>query len=459
MDKGQRDLALEYAHKNRANFLGALKEIIMIPSVSNDPAHAPDIQHAAGWMAAQLRLLGMREVQVFPTARHPIVYGEWPEAKNAPTVLIYGHYDVQPADPLDQWHTGPFEPTVRGDAIFGRGTSDMKAQIVATLKAVEALVHTGGMPVNIKWLLEGEEEIGSPNLESFISAHRDMLASDFSLNTDGGMIAEDCPTITCSLRGLVSFELSVTGPSHDLHSGIYGGAVHNPAIALSELIAGLHDASGRITLPGFYDKVRPLTQAERSEFARLPVGDRDYLEQTGTPALSGEAGYTSNERVGARPSLDVNGILSGFTSPGFKTIIPTSAMAKISIRLVLDQDPQEIYRQFLSHLERHAPKDIHWELKLLSAEDAFALDRSSATIKTVARVLEMVWGTPPIFHRDGGSIPVAAQFQRILGLESILIGFGLPDDNAHAPNEKQHLPTWYKGIDALVHFFMELAPR
>ena len=452
----QRDTALQYAHKNKESFLSAYKEILAIPSISTSQTNEADIRHAADWMAAQLRTLGMQKVQLFQTARHPVVYGEWLGAQGAPTVLIYGHYDVQPVDPLDLWKTGPFDPTILGENIFARGASDMKGQAVITLKAVEALVRTGGLPVNVKWLFEGEEEIGSPDLEAFISEHKEMLACDFAINPDSGMIGEEYPTITYALRGLAYFELRVFGPAQDLHSGMFGGVVHNPANALAELIAGMHDDQGRVTLPGFYDKVRDMSQEEREELKRLPIDDQHFLQQTGVPALYGEAGFTANERTGVRPTLDVNGLLSGFTGEGSKTIIPAWAMAKISCRLVPDQDAQEVHQQLLHYLEQHAPKDIRWELQVMAGGPASISDRNNAGVQAMSQALETVWGTRPYFRREGGSIPVVAQMQRLLGVESVIAGFGLPDDNVHAPNEKQHLPTWYRGIDVYINFFLNL---
>jgi acetylornithine deacetylase/succinyl-diaminopimelate desuccinylase-like protein len=458
MTDDRREAALQYARKNKEKNLSALKEILTIPSVSTEPAHVADIRHAAEWMAAQLRGLGMQKVQIFPTARHPIVYGELRGVKDAPTMLIYGHYDVQPADPLDLWKTAPFDPTVRGENIYARGASDMKGQTVATLKAVEALVKTGGLPVNVKWLLEGEEEVGSPNLADFIASHKDLLACDFAFNPDAGMISKDEPTITYALRGLAYFELHVTGPVNDLHSGVFGGVVHNPANALAELIAGMRDSKGRITLPGFYDQVRKLSREEREELARIPSDEEYYLEKTGVPALLTEQGYTPNECSGARPTLDVNGFLSGFTGAGSKTIIPATAMAKISCRLVPDQDPLEVGRQMRRYLEQNAPADIRWELIEMHGGEPSISDRDNAPVRAFAAALETVWGVRPYFKREGGSIPVVGTMQQLLSAESVIGGFGLPDDNFHAPNEKLHLPTWYRGIETLIHFFLNLEP-
>jgi len=454
----QRENALQYARNNKEIFLSTYKEILSIPSISTEKAHKPDIQRAAEWLSAQLGTLGMQKVQIFPTALSPIVYGESLGVPGAPTVLVYGHYDVQPVDPIELWKTGPFEPTVIGEDIFARGASDMKGQALITLKAAEALIQTGGLPINIKWLFEGEEEVGSPNLAAFIASHTEMLACDFAVNPDSGMMGREFPTITYGLRGLAYFELRVFGPAHDLHSGMFGGVVHNPANALAELIAGMHDATGRVNLPGFYNTVRALSQEEHEEFARLPVNESDYIEQTGVPALHGETGFTANELTGARPTLDVNGLFSGFIGEGSKTVIPAWAMAKLSMRLVPDQDPQKVHKELLRYLEQNAPKDIRWELKALAGNPASISDRKNPGVQAMAKALETVWGVQPYFKREGGSIPVVGDMQRLLGVESVICGFGLPDDNVHAPNEKQNLPTWYHGIDAYINFFVNLKP-
>ncbi len=454
----QREKALQYSESSRENFLKTYKEILSIPSVSAEKEHLPDIRRAAEWLAMQLRSLGMQKVQLFPTTYSPVVYGELLGVSDAPTVLIYGHYDVQPVDPMDLWKTSPFTPTVIGEDIFARGASDMKGQAVITLKAIESLIQSGDLPINIKWLFEGEEEIGSPNLEAFIASHTDLLVCDFAVNPDSGMIGMDYPTITYGLRGLAYFELRVFGPAHDLHSGMYGGVVHNPANALAELIAGMHDNQGKVTLPGFYDRVRELGVEEREELSHLPIDENHFLEQTGVPELYGEFGFTANERTGARPTLDVNGLLSGFTGEGPKTVIPAWAMAKISTRLVPDQDPEEVHQQLLNYLEQNAPKGIRWELMTLSGNFASVSDRNNAGVRAMAKALEKVWGKRPSFKREGGSIPVVGDMQRLLGVESVICGFGLPDDNVHAPNEKQNLPTWYRGIDAYIHFFLNLKP-
>ena len=453
----QRSNALQFAHTNRQRFLEELKEFITIPSISNDSERQQDMQQAAQWVAKQLQDLGFTKVQIMPTPGHPIVYGEYKSAHStAPTVLIYGHYDVQPADPLELWQSGPFEPQIREDNLYGRGATDMKGQIMVCLKALEAIRSAGEIPVNVKCLFEGEEEIGSPSLDDFIERNKDLLSCSVVLNPDAGTISADLPTITYALRGIAYFEIRIYGPDHDLHSGVFGGVVHNPAQALCELIAGMHDEQGRVTLPGFYDKVRPLDEEEREELARLPMDETFYLKQTGAPSLWGEVGYSPIERVGARPTLDVNGLFSGFTGQGSKTVLPSWAMAKISCRLVPDQHPDDVHRQLQAYMEQHAPKTIRYEIIPMASGLPSISNRHSAGIQAMAEAMQSVWGRPPAFKREGGSVPVVATFQQKLGVETINCGFALPEDNMHSPNEKLHLPTWYKGIDAFIHFFYNL---
>jgi acetylornithine deacetylase/succinyl-diaminopimelate desuccinylase-like protein len=450
--------ALKYAHENHEHFLTELKQFLTIPSISTDPEHKPDMQRAAEWVVDQLRSMGMENVQIMPTAGHPVVYGEWLHAGDAaPTVMVYGHYDVQPPDPMDLWQTPPFEPDVRGENLYARGSADMKGQVVASLKAVESSMKNGGLPVNIKWLIEGEEEIGSEHLDDFIKDHTELLKCDVCFNADAGIIAADKPAITTGLRGLAYYELKVYGPSKDLHSGLYGGIIHNPAQALAELIAGMHDKKGRVTLPGFYDKVRKLSKKERKEFARLPLKKKTYLEQTGAPALWGEPDFTAPERLGARPTLEVNGMLSGFTGPGAKTVLPAWAMAKISCRLVPDQTPKETTKQLQKYLKANAPKDIKWELTYLHGAGAALVASDTPAVQALREAFKAVWGMEPYFRREGGSIGVVVQLQDRLGVDSVLSGFALEDCDAHSPNEKLHLPTWGKGIDTLIHFFYNMA--
>jgi acetylornithine deacetylase/succinyl-diaminopimelate desuccinylase-like protein len=450
--------ALQYAHEHEAGFLEKLNAFASIPSISTEPEYAPDIQRAAEWVAGQLHDLGMEQVTIYPTGGYPVVYGASLKAgPGVNTVLIYGHYDVQPAEPLELWESGPFEPVVRGENVYGRGVSDMKGQILACLDALEAITQTSGkLPVNVKILIEGEEEIGSPHLRDFILEHKELLRSDFALNPDTGMISPDLPTITYALRGLAYFEVRIYGPDHDLHSGMYGGVVHNPAQALCELIAGMHDGQGRITLPGFYDSVRLLDAEEREEIARLPTDEAFYLSQTGAPALWGENEYRPAERTGARPTLEVNGLLSGYTGSGTKTVLPAWAMAKVSMRLVPDQDPKDVYDQLRRYLEQNAPPTIRWEIFDLHGGLPSISERHSPGVLALSKALETVWGKRPLMKREGGSVPVVGQFQEYLHIESVNGGFSLYDDKAHSPNEKLHLPTWKRGIDALIHFFFNL---
>ena len=452
-----RESALTFVKENKNYFLEGLDKFVKIPSVSTDTEHTGDIAKAAHYLADKLKSLGVENIQIHPTELHPIVTGEYLHAGSGkPTILIYGHYDVQPVDPIELWDHDPFDPTTVGDYHFARGASDMKGQIWAAISAFEAVQKSGGCPVNVKFVFEGEEEIGSLHFRSFVEGHKELLKADICLNPDAGMVNSQTPTITYGLRGLAYFELKIFGPAHDLHSGSYGGVIHNPAQIISDLISGMHDKNGVITLPDFYKSVRNLSKYERAEIARLNIGDNVYIEQTGVPALWGEKGYTSLERTGARPTLEINGLYSGFIGEGSKTIIPAWAKAKISCRLVPDQNPEEVHKQMLVYLEKNMPKTVTFELKLLSGGKPSISDTNSAETQAYAKALEMVWGTKPVYKREGGSIGVVPDLQELLGMDSILTGFGLPDDNIHAPNEHLHLPTWYKGIDSIVHFFYNL---
>jgi acetylornithine deacetylase/succinyl-diaminopimelate desuccinylase-like protein len=449
--------AIKYYRDNHARYFEELVEVSRIPSISTDPGSKTAMQKTAEWVAVKLSRLSMENVRIYPTQGHPVIYAESLRAgADAPTMLVYGHYDVQPAEPLELWESGPFEPSVRGEYIYARGVTDMKGQVEAVLNAVEAVQSTGALPVNIKFLIEGEEEIGSPSLKEFITDHREMLACDFALNPDTGMLTIDVPTITYALRGMAYFELRVYGPDHDLHSGVFGGAVHNPAQVLCELIAGMHDDKGRVTLPDYYESVLDLDDEERAELARLPVTRETVLEQCGAPELWGEAGYSPVEQTGARPTLEVNGLYSGYTGPGAKTVLPATAMAKISMRLVPNQDPDQVKKQLTRFLEANAPKTVHWELDDLVGGPASISDRNSLWIQALSDALEEVWGKRPLFKREGGSVPVVSLFSEILKVETVNTGFSTPADNMHGPNEKMHLPTWQRGTEALVHFIFNL---
>ncbi len=452
-----RTAAIQYVQQKRPQFIDELKAFTAIPSISTSPEHKPQLKQGAEWLAEKLRQLDLNNVQIFQTAGHPVVYGEDLSAgSDKPVVLVYGHYDVQPADPLDLWESSPFNATLRGENLYARGATDMKGQILAALNAYEAITQSGDLPVNFKFIFEGEEEIGSTHLEEFIVNHQDLLACDMCLNPDTGMLAKDLPTITYGLRGLVYFEINVYGPNHDLHSGTFGGVVHNPAQVLCDLISGMHDDQGRITLPGFYDKVLYLDDEEREELARLPTGESFYLTQSGAPVLWGEPEYTPVERATGRPTLEVNGMLSGFTGEGQKTVLPAQAMAKISCRTVANQEPGEIHQQLLQYLAEHAPDTVRYEVTKLSEGPSAIVDRNSLYITAMISAMETVWGVRPIFRREGGSVPAVAHVQKHLGVDTVNIGFALPGDNMHSPNEKLHLPTWELGMQALIHFFYNL---
>jgi acetylornithine deacetylase/succinyl-diaminopimelate desuccinylase-like protein len=449
--------ALLYANENLPKFKSELEDLVKIPSVSTDPNHNVDIRKTAEWLKSKLSILGFQNTKIIETDGHPAVYGSYQVDPNAKTVLIYGHYDVQPADPIDLWKTEPFEPVIKDQRLYGRGASDMKGQIIASLAAVESMLKSGGAPVNIKYIIEGEEEIGSPNLAKALAKNADLLRCDVILNPDAGMISPTSPTIVYGLRGLAYFEIIVRGPNRDLHSGMFGGIVQNPAIVLSKLISGMVDEDGVIQLPGYYDSVEDLSLDERSELSRLPIKDEDLKEQTGAKKLHGEKGYTSIERVGARPTLDVNGMLSGFTGKGSKTIIPAWAMAKVSMRLVPHQDPKVVHQQLVTYIQNNAPDTVDWEVIQHAGGPAAITNREHPGVKALSEALEEIWHQKPFFKREGGSIPVVTEMQQIIGTESVLSGFGLPGDNIHSPNESLHIPTWEKGILALILFFYNYA--
>ncbi|MBN2310123.1 MAG: dipeptidase [Candidatus Hydrogenedentes bacterium] len=448
--------AVAYARAHREAFLEQFREFVAIPSVSTLSEHKPDMARTAEWLTAQLRALGMTRAEALPTGGPPAVYAEWLGAQGKPTVLVYGHYDVQPVDPIDEWASPPFEPTVRGENVYARGASDDKGQILAVLKAVEALVEQGPLPVNLKCIFEGEEEVGSPHLGAFIEKHRELLACDFVMNCDASILGPDAPAITYALRGLAYFEVEVRGPAKDLHSGGFGGAIHNPIQVLCELIAGMHHADGRIALPGFYDSVRPLADEERAALAKLNQDDEQVLEMSGAPALWGEQGYTVTERLGARPSLCINGILGGFTGEGSKTVLPARAMAKVSMRLVPDQEPEAVHEQLCAYLRANAPNTVTWAVRELAHGPGAVMDRTSPWMEAAVAALREVFGAGPVFRREGGSVPVVGMMQQLLGADSVMLGFALPDDGIHGPNEKQHLPTWFRGIETYIRFLASL---
>lgn len=450
--------ALDFIKHNYDFYQGILQDFIKIPSISTDPNQKQNMVEAANFIKRILNQFEINDVQILETNGHPVVFAEKKSSnQNALTVLIYGHYDVQPVDPIELWQTDPFAPIIKDKRLYGRGSSDMKGQVIASLAAYHAIKATGEIPVNFKFIIEGEEEIGSPNLAKFMTEHKDLLKCDVILNPDAGMISPENPTIVYGLRGLTYFELNIFGPDHDLHSGSFGGVIHNPAIVLSELIAKMHDDEWKVTLPGFYDDVIPLSDEEREKLLKLPITEEDLKRQTGAPALWGEKGFNPIERIGSRPTLEISGMLSGFTGEGSKTIIPSSAMAKISMRTVPNQDPDKIYHQLKKFIEDKIPQTVTWDLKQFAGGWASISDTSHPGVLALTEALKREWGTDPLFRREGGSIPVVASMQRILGKDSVLTGFGLPEDKIHSPNESLHLPTWKKGILSLVHFFFNYA--
>jgi len=454
MTKDPVNAAKTYYQSHYDNLYQELLELLGIPSVSTSEEHKEYIQKAAHFLVNKLTELGLQNVKAYPTPRHPIIFGEYIVNPQKPTILIYGHYDVQPPDPLDQWETAPFEPQMRGDYLYARGSSDMKGQIWATISALQAILQTSELPVNIKYLIEGEEEIGSPSLDAFLEDHKALLKCDLVLNPDAGMLAPDKPTIIYALRGMVYFELRIFGPDADLHSGVFGGVIGNPANIISKVIAGMHDDQSRVTLHGFFDDVRPISEEESEQLSKLGMDEEFFKGITHVPALGGEENYSPVERIGARPTLDVNGIYAGYIEKGTKTIIPAYAMAKISTRLVPDQDPEKIHESMRAYLSETVPETVRWELDFLSGAPAYITEEQAPGVDKFMDALEATWGVKPLKKREGGSIPVATSMKNILGVDSIITGFGLPDDQIHSPNERLHLPTHKKGVEALIRFFL-----
>jgi acetylornithine deacetylase/succinyl-diaminopimelate desuccinylase-like protein len=451
--------ALQYAQLHRDRFLLELKELLEIPSISALPEHKPDMQRTAQWLVDHLTALGLKNARINPTPGHPIVTADWLEAgPDRPTVLIYGHYDVQPVDPIELWHSDPFHAEVRGDYLYGRGTSDDKGQMFIHAKVLEAYLKTSGrLPVNVKLIIEGEEEVGGPSLDAFIIANKGPLKADMAVISDTSMISPGQPSIVYGLRGLCYIQVEVTGPNRDLHSGQYGGAVYNPLQALTEMLASLKDHNGHITVPGFYDKVIPLDDAERARIAAIPYSEAGFLQETGAPGVWGEDGYTVRERITARPTLEINGIWGGFQGEGPKTVLPAKAGAKISCRLVANQDHYEIADILQKHLKWIAPPYVTVETRRLHGGHGALIDVNSKYMKAAAHVLEEVFGKPPVYEREGGSIPVVATFKTELGIDSVMLGYGLPDDNLHSPDERFYLPNFYGGIDATIKYLSEIA--
>lgn len=450
-----------YVQEHRADLLDELKEFLRIPSISTLPEHQGDIQRAAQFVADALKRAGMENVQIIPTRNHPLVYADCLHAPGKPTVLCYGHYDVQPPDPLELWTNPPFEPTLRDGNLYARGSSDDKGQMYMHIKAVEALqaVH-GKLPINVKFLIEGEEEIGGASIAKYIAENGSKLKSDVALVSDTALYADGLPTLCIGLRGLVYMEVEATGPSRDLHSGLYGGAAPNAVWGLIELLSKCKDATGRILIPGFYDQVVDPAPEEKQSWEHLPFDQDKFLKaEVGSTALVGESGRTVLERVWSRPTLEVHGIAGGFTAAGQKTVIPAKATAKVSFRMVPNQNPDECIQAFGRFLQDHAPAGIQVELKVLGASPALVVDPNHPAIETAARAFSEMLGQPTVFTRSGGSIPVVGDFAKHLGIPTILMGFGLPDDGLHSPNEKYRLENYYIGIMTIAHFFEAYGAR
>jgi acetylornithine deacetylase/succinyl-diaminopimelate desuccinylase-like protein len=448
---------LDFIHAHRDRYVSELKHYLAIPSISALPMHTDDVRRCARWTADEMQRIGLENVVVNTTPGNPIVYGDWLHAPDAPTILFYGHYDVQPVDPVHLWESPPFEATVRDGEIYARGSADDKGQVFMHLKAIEAhLKQAGKLPVNLKLLIEGEEEVGSNNLDEFIRARRPQLSADVVVISDSAMFDRGVPSICYSLRGLAYFQIDLRGTRTDLHSGVFGGAVANPAMVLAQILAQVKDRGGRIKIPGFYDDVRPLSDEERNQWKQLPFSEKRYRQDLGAPKLFGESGYTTLERVWARPTFEVNGLLSGFTGDGAKTVIPAVAMAKVSMRLVPDQDPEKVATLFEAFLKKIAPKTVAVTMTRLHGGKPWITDVDNPYIRAAGRAIEQGFGKAPVFCREGGSIPVVSTFQQELGVPAVLFGVGLPDENAHAPNEKLDLGNFHGGIISAAILYDEI---
>ncbi len=444
-----------FVEKNQPRLLEELKTFLRIPSVSTLPEHVPDVLRAAHFVADSMKTAGLENIEVISTAKHPLVYADWLHAPGKPTVLCYGHYDVQPPDPLDEWISPPFEPTVRDGNIYARGSADDKGQMYMHIKAVEALLATTGtLPVNLKFLIEGEEEVGGESVAKFVAENPARLKADVALVSDTELFAEGLPTLCIGLRGLIYTEIEARGPSRDLHSGVYGGAAPNAVFGLIELLAKMKDANGKIQIPGMYDDVAPPTPAEKRSWEHLPFDEKDYLkDEVGSTQLTGEPGYSVFERTWARPTLEVHGIAGGFTGAGAKTVIPARATAKVSMRMVPNQDPQKIIAAFKKFVAENTPAGIQTEVRVLSAGPAIMVNPDHPAIHVAAQAFRDILGKETVFIRSGGSIPIVGDFAKHLGIPTILMGFGLPDDGLHSPNEKYKVANYYAGIMTIAHFF------
>lgn len=452
--------AVGYARENQKRFLEELKELLRIPSVSTMEEHKNDVQKAAEFVASELKRIGFEHVEIIPSAGHPLIYGDWLHASGKPTALCYAHYDVQPPDPIDEWTTPPFEPTERNQNIYARGAVDDKGQLWMQVKAFESLFRSGNgkLPINVRVIFEGEEEVGGEAIADYIRKHGDKLKADFALVSDTELFAPELPTLCVGLRGLVYTELEAVGAMTDLHSGVYGGAAPNPLEALSRIIAKLKDESGRILIPGFYDDVQKPTDAELKAWKSLPFDEEHYRKtEVGSNVLTGEPDYPVLYRTWARPTLEVHGMPGGFVAPGAKTVIPAKASAKVSMRLVPNQNPDDILKKYENFVKSITPKGIQIKIKVHSKGEAIVVGTDNKYIKAATEALHDVFKKDTVYIRSGGSIPIVTDFEKVLQIPSVMMGLGLPDDNLHAPNEKFHIPNFYRGIEAIINFFHRLA--
>jgi acetylornithine deacetylase/succinyl-diaminopimelate desuccinylase-like protein len=451
--------AVEYALKNHPRFLEDLKALLRIPSISTLPEHAGDCRKAAESLAADLKRIGFEHGRLIETEGHPMVYADWLHAEGKPTVLIYGHYDVQPTDPIDEWISPPFEPTERNGNLYARGAVDDKGQVVAQVKALESLMAAyGKLPLNVRVLLEGEEEVGGEGIADYVASKPADLKADFALVSDTELFAPGLPTLCVGLRGMIYTEIEVRGAKSDLHSGMYGGAAPNPFVSLAQILAKLKDEEGHILIPGFYDDIIPPSPEELAAWKSLPFDEEHYrISEVGSKKLVGEAGYSVLERTWARPTLDVHGMPGGFIGAGAKTVIPAKALAKVSMRLVPGMTPTRAFAQYKSYVESVAPEGVELDVRLIHAGDPCLIPVNNKYVQAATRALHEVWGEDTVFIRSGGSIPIVGDFDRHLGVPSVMMGFGLPDDNIHAPNEKFHLKNFELGIQSLIRFLEEAA--
>jgi acetylornithine deacetylase/succinyl-diaminopimelate desuccinylase-like protein len=455
-------IAQPFVEQNRDRLLEELKAFIRIPSISTLPEHKEDVARAAHFVADSLRRAGLEHIEVIPTGKHPLVYGDWLHAEGKPTVLCYGHYDVQPPDPVELWKTPPFEPDVRDGNLYARGACDDKGQMYMHIKAIEALrdVYGGKLPVNVKFLIEGEEEVGGESISRYLPEHTDKLKADVALVSDTEMFADGIPTLCVGLRGLMYLEIEATGPMRDLHSGMYGGAAPSAVYGLIELLAKAKDADGRIQIPGIYDDVVAPEKAEIESWKTLPFSEQEFLkDEVGSTALTGEPDQSVLARVWARPTFEVHGIAGGFTGAGAKTVIPAKATAKVSLRLVPKQDPLKVFAAVKQWVQANTPKGIQTEIRLFGAGPAISVNPNHPAIEVAARAFSEMLGKPTVFVRSGGSIPIVGEFATHLGIPTVLMGFGLPDDGLHSPNEKYRISNYYEGIMTIAHFLDEYGKR